>query len=182
MLRSGPLPATSGKISWRTAMLAAAAMLCFAANSLLCRLALAPRLVDPATFTTVRVGSAAAMLSLMLWLGGRGPPRPSQASPLSVAALFAYLVFFSFAYQRLDAGSGALILIGAVQLSMFGVAFAEGERFAPLQWLGLVLAFSGFVYLELPSASAPDPLGALLMAISGVAWGCFSLLARGVDQ
>jgi drug/metabolite transporter (DMT)-like permease len=106
----------------------------------------------------------------------------AQANPLSVAALFAYLVFFSFAYMRLDAGSGALVLIGAVQICMFSIAFWEGERFKPAQWMGLGMALFGFIFLALPGASAPDPFGAILMAISGAAWGCFSLLARGVDR
>src|SRR5262249_31969123 len=104
---------------------------------------------------------------------------PTQMSLLSAVALFAYLAFFSFAYLRLEAGSGALILIGAVQFTMFSVAFYEGERFSRLQWLGLGLALFGFVYLVLPGVSAPDPLGAVLMTMSGAGWGCFSLLARG---
>ena len=157
-------------------------MVCFAANSILCRLALAPGLLDAATFTTLRVLSAAAMLSLVVWLQRRQLPRLAQASPLSIAALFGYLVSFSFAYMRLDAGSGALILIGAVQLSMFSIAFYEGERFTAVQWSGLGMALFGFVYLVLPGVSAPDPFGAILMAISGVAWGSFSLLARGTDH
>jgi len=102
-----------------------------------------------------------------------------QINPRSAAALFGYLIFFSFAYVRLDAGSGALILIGAVQLTMFSVAFHEGERFTPLQWGGLGLALFGFIYLVSPGVSAPDPLGAAMMTVSGAAWGCFSLLARG---
>jgi len=157
-------------------------MLCFAGNSILCRLALAPRLIDAATFTTLRVASAAAMLSAVVWLERRRWPRLSDARPLSVTALFAYLVFFSFAYARLTAGTGALILIGAVQLTMFSVAFREGERFAPPQWLGLGAAIGGFVYLVLPGVSAPDPLGAFLMAMSGIGWGWFSLLARGANR
>src|SRR5262249_38052991 len=84
-----------------------------------------------------------------------------------------------FAYARLDAGSGALILIGAVQISMFGIAFLEGERFLLSQWAGLGLALSGFIYLVSPGVSAPDTIGAVLMALSGISWGCFSLLARG---
>jgi drug/metabolite transporter (DMT)-like permease len=96
--------------------------------------------------------------------------------------LYAYFIFFSFAYLRLDAGSGALILIGAVQLTMFSVAFWEGERFSASHWAGSSVALLGFVYLVLPGSSAPDPLGAVLMAISGLAWGCFSLLARGADD
>ena len=160
-------------------VLTAVAMLCFAANSILCRLALAPRLIDGATFTTVRVASAAAMLGLVIRLQRRQLPRPTQVGLLSALALFAYLAFFSFAYLRLDAGSGALILIGAVQFTMFSVAFYEGERFTGAQWAGLGLALFGFVYLVLPGVTAPDLFGAALMTMSGMGWGCFSLLARG---
>ena len=163
-------------------MLTAAAMLCFTANSLLCRLALAPSLVDAATFTTLRVVSAVAMLCFVFWLQHRRFLRLDRANPLSIASLFAYFIFFSFAYVRLDAGSGALILIGAVQLTMFSIGFWEGERFSAAQWTGLAIALFGFLYLVLPGASAPDPLGAVLMGISGIAWGCFSLLARGADD
>lgn len=157
-------------------------MVCFAGNSILCRLALAPRLIDPATFTTLRVVSAAAMLSAVVWIQSRRLPRMSEARPLSVITLFAYLIFFSFAYSRLTAGTGALILIGAVQITMFSVAFWEGETFTPLQWAGLGAAILGFVYLVVPGVSAPDPLGAVLMATSGIAWGGFSLLARGAER
>jgi drug/metabolite transporter (DMT)-like permease len=157
-------------------------MFCFAANSLLCRLALASKLVDAATFTTLRVASGAALLYLVVWLQRRRFPRLDRANPRSVASLFAYFVFFSLAYVRLDAGSGALILIGAVQLTMFSVAFWEGERFSASQWIGLVVALLGFVYLVLPGARAPDSLGAVLMTISGIAWGCFSLVARGASD
>lgn len=178
-MKRGAVPARADGIPLRTLTLTAAAMLCFAANSVLCRLALAPGLVDAATFTSVRVASAAAMLCIVIRLQQRRLPRIDRANPLSVASLFAYFISFSFAYVRLDAGSGALILIGAVQLTMFSVAFWEGERFAAAQWAGLTVALLGFVYLVLPGASAPDPLGAVLMGISGIAWGCFSLLARG---
>lgn len=177
-----PAPAGTGRTSLRTIVLAASAMLCFAANSILCRLALAPRLIDAATFTTLRVFSGAVMLSLVLWLRRYGFAWLGSTNPLSVAALFTYFVFFSFAYLRLDAGSGALILIGAVQVTMFSVGIWEGERFSASQRVGLVMALIGFAYLVLPGAGAPDPLGTGLMAITGVAWGCFSLLARGVDD
>jgi drug/metabolite transporter (DMT)-like permease len=158
-------------------------MLCFAANSILCRLALASRLIDPATFTLIRVVSAAALLGFVVWLQQRRLPEPTQINLLSAAALFTYLACFSFAYVRLDAGPGALILIGGVQLTMFSVAFWEGERFTPLQWAGLGLALFGFCYLVLPGVTAaPDPFGAVLMTASGIAWGCFSLLARGTHD
>ena len=96
--------------------------------------------------------------------------------------LFAYAVFFSFAYVSLSAGTGALILFGAVQLTMFARAFHEREHFPPLSWVGSALALGGLVWLVLPGLTAPDPLGAALMALSGVAWGLVSLLARGADH
>jgi drug/metabolite transporter (DMT)-like permease len=99
----------------------------------------------------------------------------------AIGALFGYLVFFSFAYTRLTTGTGALILFGAVQLTMFAVALYQGERFPLLSWLGLSIAFAGLIYLVLPGLAAPDPLGAVFMAIAGIAWGIFSLLARGIQ-
>ena len=166
----------------RTLLLTCIAMLCFAANSLLCRLALAPDLIDPASFTSVRVAAACAMLIVVVWLKLRRLPRLRDAKLRSIAALFGYLVLFSFAYVRLDAGTGALILFGAVQLTMFVIALREGEPFPPLAWFGLAVAVAGLVWLLLPGASAPDPLGALLMALSGLCWGLFSLLARGASD
>ena len=91
----------------------------------------------------------------------------------STMALLGYLIFFSFAYVRLDAGSGALVLIGAVQITMFGIALHEGERFRPSQWTGLGLALFGFIFLILPGVSAPDPFGAVLMFLSGYFMGVF---------
>lgn len=166
----------------RTLLLTCIAMLCFAANSLLCRLALAPDLIDPASFTSVRVASACAMLIFVVWLKSRRLPRLQDAKGRSIAALFGYLVFFSFAYVRLDAGTGALILFGAVQLTMFAIALREGEPFPPLAWLGLGMAIAGLVFLVLPGTTAPDILGALLMALSGLSWGLFSLFARGASD
>ena len=170
-----------GRIKLRTIVLTAASMLCFSANSILCRLALVQGEIDPGTYTTLRVLSAALILGLAVYLERRRLPRLAQAKPLAVAALFAYLVFFSFAYKLVDAGSGALILIGATQFSMFSIAFWEGERFKPAQWVGLGMALFGFIYILLPGASA-HPLGAVLMALSGMAFGWFSLLARGVER
>src|SRR5262245_36495834 len=181
-MQRGPMAGRTGGIPSRILMLTAAAMLCFAANSLLCRLALAPGRIDAATHTTLRVGAGAAILCFVIWLQRRAFPRINRANFLSAASLFAYFIFFSFAYVRLDAGLGALILIGSVQLTMFSVAFCEGERFSAWQWAGLATAMLGFVYLVLPGASAPDPLGAALMSMCGIAWGCFSLLARGAND
>ncbi len=90
------------------------------------------------------------------------------------------MAFFSFAYRSLAAGTGALILFGAVQLTMFVAALRQGERFTPLSWAGLTIAIFGLVYLVSPGVTAPDPLGAMLMAIAGISWGFYSLLGRGV--
>lgn len=166
------------KVFPRSILLTAAAMLCFAANSILCRLALAPGLIDAASFTTVRVFCGAAMLSMIVYVVQGRLPRRSQANVRSATSLLGYLILFSFAYTRLDAGSGALILIGAVQITMFAIAFLQGERFQLSQWAGLGLALLGFVYLMLPGVSAPDLLGAFLMALSGFSWGCFSVAGR----
>ena len=176
---------TAPAATLRTIALTALAMLAFAANSLLCRLALQqPVRIDPASFGSVRLVSGALMLALVLRLraGGNG----SQATPatkpdwLAAAMLWTYVACFSFAYLTLTAGTGALILFGAVQLTMFSVGLYAGERFAPAAWGGLLLAVAGLVYLVSPGLAAPSPLGAALMATAGIAWGVYSLRGRRV--
>ena len=152
-------------------------MLAFAANSLLCRLALGAGLIDAASFTSVRVVSGAVMLGLIILPRYRSQGRP-QVDWRAVVTLFAYMICFSIAYLSLGAGTGALVLFGAVQLTMFGVALRAGEPFSAISWSGLLLAIAGLVYLVSPGVTAPDPAGALLMAVTGVAWGCYSLLGR----
>ena len=161
----------------RTVVLTAIAMLAFAANSLLCRLALAEGLIDAATFASVRTIAGAIMLGLILLF--RGGSRARLATNWrTVAALFIYLVFFSFAYLSLSAGTGALLLFGAVQLTMFVVALREGEKFPVVSSIGFVLALCGLIYLVLPGVTAPEPVGAILMILAGIAWGFYSLLGR----
>jgi drug/metabolite transporter (DMT)-like permease len=168
----------SKDIATRTVLLTVVAMLAFAANSLLCRLALGHRLIDAATFTSVRVISGALTLSLIVLLRRR-PRDRSTANWRSAAMLFTYMAFFSFAYLSLSAGTGALVLFGAVQLTMFIVALREGEHFSLLSWAGLTAAILGLIYLVSPGLTAPDPVGAVLMAVAGIAWGFYSLLGRG---
>jgi drug/metabolite transporter (DMT)-like permease len=159
----------------------AAAMLAFAANSLLCRLALAGGGIDPASFGAIRVVSGALALVLIVrWRAGHDTSVGGDWA--SAAMLFAYVAFFSFAYVRLAAGTGALILFGAVQLTMFGAALRGGERFALTAWCGLGLAAAGLVYLVLPGLSAPPILDATLMALAGAAWGVYSLRGRGAPD
>lgn len=163
----------------RTIVLTALAMLAFAANSLLCRAALAPDLIDAASFATIRVISGAVTLIAILALRDRRVHLP-RGDWRTGTALFTYVAFFSFAYVWLSAGTGALLLFGSVQLTMFAVALRSGERFTALSWAGLAVAFLGLVWLVLPGIEAPDPLGAILMVVAGMSWGVYSLIGRGV--
>lgn len=155
------------------------AMVAFAANSLLCRLALGEGLIDAASFTMVRMVSGALTLFLFVLPHWRSAGR-AQADWRSAAFLFAYMACFSFAYLSLSAGTGALLLFGAVQLTMFVAALREGEHFAAASWAGLALAVSGLVYLVAPGLTAPNPVSAALMVFAGIAWGLYSLLGRTV--
>lgn len=159
----------------RVTLLTALAMLAFAGNSLLCRVALRDSDLDPASFTAIRLLSGALVLALLVMLRRQGPIRGDWRSAM---ALFGYAAGFSFAYVELDAGSGALILFGAVQASMIGYGWLKGERLRPLQLFGLACALGGLLFLLLPGASAPSPQAAGLMVLAGMAWAFYSLLGR----
>jgi drug/metabolite transporter (DMT)-like permease len=171
--------ARGGLLILQTTVLTAVAMLAFAANSLLCRLALQRGEIDPVSFAGIRLVSGAIMLAVIVRFRSERPA-PGHADWLAAAMLFAYVAFFSFAYLTLSAGTGALILFGAVQLTMFSVGLRSGEKFGSVAWLGLALAVAGLVYLVSPGVAAPPLVGAALMAIAGVAWGVYSLRGRGV--
>ena len=164
----------------RTLALTAAAMLAFAANSILCRLALAHGSIDPASFGSLRLVSGALTLALMLRLLPGGVATAARTDWLAAAMLFVYVACFSFAYLTLSAGSGALILFGAVQITMLVAGWRTGESFGTWGWLGFALAVGGLVGLVAPGVSAPAPIGAALMAAAGIAWGIYSLRGRGV--
>ncbi|HIQ42064.1 MULTISPECIES: DMT family transporter [Pseudomonas] len=164
-------------MSPRTLLLTSLAMLAFAGNSLLCRLALRETAIDAASFTAVRLLAGACALWLLLQLRqNRQAPAGSWAGAV---ALFTYAAAFSFAYLQLDTGVGALLLFGAVQLSMLLWGLLRGERLGLCASLGTALATAGLLALLLPGASAPPLLAALLMLLAGVAWGAYSLLGRG---
>ena len=163
-----------------TVLLTVVAMVAFAANSVLCRLALGAGLIDAASFATVRTISGAVLLAAILLL--RQKKVAARPDWRSVVALYLYMVFFAFAYLSLSAGTGALILFGAVQLTMFTVALRSGEQFPMISWAGLVLAIAGLVYLVSPGLTAPDPLGAALMTIAGISWGAYSLVGRSAKD
>ena len=156
------------------------AMLAFAGNSLLCRLALKHTPIDPASFTTIRLVSGAVMLFLIVKLRCR--PAVGRGNWLSGLALFVYAAGFSFAYVSLTAATGALLLFGAVQATMISHGLWAGERLRSLQLLGLLLAFGGMVGLLLPGLAAPPLLGSILMLGAGVAWGFYSLRGKGAGD
>lgn len=161
----------------RAVLLTILALLAFAGNSLLCRMALAHTSMDAASFTTVRLLSGALMLWLLVVLR-QGAPQV-QGSWLSALALFVYAAGFSFAYLQLNTGIGALILFGAVQSGMIGYGLWRGERFSARQWLGLLMACAGLIGLLLPGLSAPPLMGSMLMLTAGFAWAVYSLRGKG---
>lgn len=158
-------------------------LVAFAANSVLGRLALEGGRIDPFSFTTVRLVSGALMLAVVVRLvGEKKDDSRSPASWRAALALFAYAAAFSWAYMSLGAGTGALVLFGGVQVTMLVAAFRDGERLTAGQWAGFGVAITGLVYLVSPGVTAPPLLGAVLMTLSGVAWGLYSLAGRGATS
>lgn len=165
----------------KTAGLTVLAMVAFAANSLLCRAALAGNHADAASFTTLRLMGGAVALGILARARASPPPRARLAWG-SAIALFAYAIGFSLAYLRLPAGVGALLLFAAVQLTMIGAGLRAGERPRLVEWAGLGLSIAGLVVLTRPGLARPDTVGATLMLGAGMAWGVYSLRGRrGAD-
>lgn len=156
------------------------AMIAFAGNSLLCRVALKETNIDAASFTSIRLISGALILWLIVRMQ-RGTQTGRGNWP-SAFALFVYAAGFSFAYVSLPAATGALLLFGAVQATMIGFGLWAGERLRRLQVVGLVLALGGLVGLLMPGLSAPPLPGALLMLGAGFAWGIYSLRGKGAGD
>ena len=165
-----------------TIALTALTLVAFASNSLLARVALRGGEIDAAGFTAVRLLSGAALLWLVVLVPRRGRPQGGSGGWVPGLMLFAYAILFSLAYLQLTAGTGALVLFGAVQVTMISVGLWEGDRLRPMQVLGAALAASGLVYLAMPGVEAPPLGGALLMAGSGIAWGVYSLLGRSAGD
>ncbi|MEK6199280.1 MAG: DMT family transporter [Psychrobacter sp.] len=168
------------------------ALIAFAANSLFCRMALAEGYIDAWSFTIIRLLSGAICLSIIMGVYSYNLRRKDltlnspqnkailkdKGSWLSSLSLVVYALCFSIAYVELDTGTGALILFSAVQLTMIGWGIYKKEQLSALQWLAFIIAVAGFVYLMLPSAAVPSILAATLMAISGVAWGIYSIRGK----
>lgn len=164
--------------SRRVLLLTLVAMVAFAGNSLLTRAALRGGGIDAASFTAIRIVSGATALWLIVHLRNRPGSVRAAGTWGSGIALFAYAAAFSLAYLSLTAATGALLLFGAVQVTMITAGRIGGERLSGVQALGLALAFGGLVGMLLPGLSAPPIGGALLMVLAGVAWGLYSLRGR----
>ena len=170
-------------VALRTTSLTAAAMIGFAANSLLCRAALRDGAIDAASFTAIRLATGAAVLVAIVTARRARPSEIGRDGTwLSALALAAYAVAFSYAYLEIGAAAGALILFGCVQLTMIIGGIVRGERPTPRQWLGWLVALGGLVVLNAPGLDPPPPGGAALMASAGVAWGIYSLRGRGITR
>lgn len=169
----------SPSFSARTGALALAALVAFAANSILARLALGAGLVDAASYAVVRIAAGAVMLLVLTRFRSTAYRSGSWASG---ALLALYAAPFAFAYLELPAGTGALILFGAVQVTMFATGLGTGERPRPAEWAGVVLAVAGLVWFVLPGVDRAPLLGALLMTVAGIAWGGYSLRGRRASQ
>lgn len=173
-----------------------AALIAFAANSLLCRMALANGYIDPWCFTVIRLLTGAICLAIIMaiqqWYLKRqlafepnnqntaliNTALTEKGSWLSSLSLVIYALCFSLAYVELTTGTGALILFAAVQFTMIGWGIYQKEQLSLIQWLALVIAFAGFIYLMLPSAAVPSLFGAIIMMISGIAWGIYSIRGK----
>ncbi|MGM0671802.1 MAG: EamA family transporter, partial [Pseudomonadota bacterium] len=161
----------------RITILTSVALTAFAANSILTRAAFSSTSIDPVSFTAIRIVSGA----ITLWLIVRAQPAlpEGRGNWASAFALFAYALGFSFAYLSLTAATGALLLFGAVQVTMVTGYLATGSRLTSRQWTGFALALAGLLWLLSPGLSAPSPTPAALMITAGVAWGVYTLRAKG---
>lgn len=170
---------TSSQALLKTLLWTTLALVAFAANSVLCRLALGEQVIDAVSFTVIRLLSGAVALWIIIQLSRNKAAPPGQGIWLSAFMLFVYAACFSLAYVTLETGTGALVLFGAVQLTLITAALISGDQLQRLEWAGMVTAFAGFVYLVLPNLSTPSFSGFSLMTLAGMAWGGYTFLGRG---
>tara|TARA_B110000305_G_scaffold238353_1_gene303597 strand:+ start:1117 stop:1611 length:495 start_codon:yes stop_codon:yes gene_type:complete len=156
-------------------ILTSLALIAFAANSVLCRLALGNNVIDASSFTIIRLLAGAIVLFCIVLFSKGKTSTTSKGSLLSSFMLFLYAITFSFAYLSLDTGTGALILFGAVQITIIIHTLLSGNKLRPLEWLGVIISFLGFIYLISPGVSSPSIIGFILMTIAGISWGIYTI-------
>jgi len=168
---------------YKTIILTIFALIAFAANSVLNRLALSTLSIDAPSFTIIRLVSGGIVLLLILLVKNNATIAATpKGSWLSSVMLFTYAIAFSLAYITLDTATGALILFAAVQISMLLISLIKGTRLSAFEWLGIFIAFAGFVYLVYPDLATPSVKGFLLMSLAGTAWGVYTLKGRGTKD
>jgi len=167
---------------FKTLFLTVLALLAFAGNSVLCRLALNDDVIDAASFTSIRLFSGIVFLLFIVLIKTRKRINIKDGNWLSSFLLFLYAITFSYAYISLDTGTGALILFGSVQITMIVFSLIKGRKFLLVEWLGLLFAILGLVLFLLPGASAPPLTGFVLMALSGVAWGFYTIIGKNTQK
>jgi drug/metabolite transporter (DMT)-like permease len=163
----------------RTLIFTGFALIAFAANSVLCRLALGDKTIDASSFTIIRLLSGVIVLLAILKFNGTKNSSPTKGSWSASLMLFLYAATFSFAYITLDTGTGALILFGSVQITMILISLFSGNRLHITEWIGVSFSFMGFVYLVLPGVTTPSIIGFSLMTLAGMAWGIYTLKGQG---
>jgi drug/metabolite transporter (DMT)-like permease len=166
----------------KTILFTGFALIAFAANSVLCRLALGDNIIDAAGFTIIRLSTGALILFLILQFKSSNKTIRARGSWTGGFMLFLYAVTFSFAYITLDTATGALILFGSVQTTMILLSLISGNRLHATEWAGVSIAFFGFLYLILPAVKTPSVIGFILMSIAGMAWGVYTLQGRSSKQ
>lgn len=154
------------------------ALIAFAANSVLCRLALGNDAIDASSFTIIRLLSGTIVLLIIMVATRNITDASTKGSWVASFMLFLYAIAFSYAYISLDTGTGALILFGSVQITMILLSLISGTRLHFTEWAGVIIAFTGFVYLIMPGVTTPSTIGFLLMTVAGVAWGIYTLKGR----
>lgn len=164
---------------FRTVVLTTLAMIAFAANSVLCRLALGNHTIDAASFTIIRLLSGIFVLMLLIGFSNSNKKATSKGSWIASSMLFLYAITFSYAYITLDTGTGALIMFGTVQITIILIALFNGNRLHLAEWIGVGIAFSGFVYLVLPGVTSPSVIGFILMTVAGIAWAIYTIKGKG---
>ena len=166
----------------KTIVLTSFSLIAFAGNSILCKLALGQNRLDAASFTIIRLLSGIIVLLLISKIFGRKSNPTKNKNWISSAALFLYAVNFSYAYISLDTGTGALILFGAVQITMILASLIFGNKLHLVEWIGIASACLGFIYLVQPSLTTPSLTGFILMTVAGIAWGIYTLRGKGSKQ
>ena len=172
----------TNNIPLRTGLFTTFSLVAFAANSVLCRLALGENTISASGFTIIRLLAGALILFIILIFKKKKTTGKSKGSWLGSFMLFLYAITFSYAYITLDTATGALILFGSVQTTIILLSLISGDRLNATEWIGVVIAFLGFLYLISPSVTTPSVLGFLLMSIAGMAWGVYTLKGRKSNQ